>query len=244
MTISECMEALLITDSKYDNQEDKNYYLVHKFMELLTLLKDEDIEEFKDQIMLKFDYKHYSSFREYVCVASKQDISLTTYVPENSEPEKEDTNIIDFYRNYDENLICYIKGHLFLEFAMDKIIEKVLSVSTNNKTFAQKIALLYERSLLSEREKDLLKAINKQRNEIAHNLNYVLTFDIMYDLVKQSAVAGVDFSEETIFKNKKLSREWYGVNGIVDELFPNTFCHLFSANEQYFEDNEIFKYMC
>lgn len=143
------------------------------------------------------------------------------------------TNIIDFYNSYDENLIRYIKGHLFLEFAMNTIISKALNVNTEKKTFNNKIDLLFHNFLVSEKERDLLKVLNKERNKIAHNLDYTLTFDTLYDLVKLSDEAGVDYSDSTIYQDKKLSKEWYGIEGIMNELFPNTFCHLFYKNEQY-----------
>jgi hypothetical protein len=61
--------------------------------------------------------------------------------------------------------------------------------------------------------------------------------------VTLSVEAGVEYSDSTIYKNKKLSKEWYGIEGIITEIFPNTFCYMFYENEQYFEDNEILKYM-
>lgn len=244
MTVIECLDAINITDGLYNNKEDKNYYLVHKVMELLPLIKDVDMEELKDKIFEKYNYQMYSSFREYVYTMSKKDITHDENHTKELKYEKvQNTNIIDFYYSYDENLICYIKGHLFLEFAMNTIISKALRVGTEKKTFANKIDLLFSNLLISEKIKDLLKALNKQRNEIAHNLHYELTFDILYELVKLSAVAGIDYSDNTIYMNKKLSKEWYGMQGIIAELFPNTFCHLFFENEKYFEENDILQYM-
>lgn len=244
MTVIECLEAISLTDDLYNNKEDKNYYLVHKVMELIPLIKDEDIEELKNIILEKYSYQTYLSFREYVSIMSKNDlIHDEKHVKEMQYEKVETTNIIDFYYSYDENLICYIKGHLFLEFAMNTIISKALKVSTK-KTFAKKIDLMFNKSLISEKEKDLLKALNEHRNRIAHNLHYTLTFDTMYELVKLSAEAGVDYSDEAIYNNRKLSKEEYQVSGIIAELFPNTFYHLFYENEQYFEENEILLYMC
>ena len=244
MTVLECVEAISLTDGLYDNKEDKNYYLVHKTMELIPLMKDEDIEELKDKLFERYSYQMYSSFREYVCIMDKNDVMHgENHIKEPQYEKVESTNIIDFYNSYDDNLIYYVKGHLFLEFAMNTIISKVLKVRTEKKTFANKIDLLFNKSLISDKVKDLLKAINKQRNEIAHNLHYILTFDVLYELVKLSADAGVDYSDNTIYINKKLSNEWYGMQGIIQELFTNTFCHLFYENEKYFEENEISQYI-
>lgn len=186
MTVIECLEAILLTDAQYNNEEDKNYYLVHKLMELIVSVKHEDIEELKDKIIEKYNNHTYSSFREYVCVMSKQDGLPDCNQKEDTPNVKvKITNIIDFYNSYDENLIRYIKGHMFLEFAMNTIIVKALNVSTEKKSFAEKIDLLFNKALISKNQKCLLKAINKQRNKIAHNLNYVLTFDTLYNLVTQ-----------------------------------------------------------
>lgn len=246
MTIKECLESLSLIDKKYSNEEDKNYNLVHRMMELIGLINDDDLETLKGEILKIYSYNLYSSFRDYVCVMSKNN-SVRSQKPFEqpvaTKLKNEHTNIIDFYDSYDENLIRFIKGHLFLEFAMNTIIEKALNRSTR-KTFSQKIDILFSESLISENEKELLSAINTQRNKVAHNLNYVLTFDTIFTLVRLSAKAGVDFSDNTIYKNKKLSEEWYGIDGIINEIFPNTFCHLFYQNEECFQDQEFLKYMC
>lgn len=242
MTITECLEAIRLTDDIYDDEEDKNYFLVHKFMDIFEKVRDEDIEILKENILEKYDYKAYSSFREYVCVSSKKKSIVKNSFPRTENIIADGTTILDFYNNYDENLIRFIKGHLFIEFAINKIIENALN-SSIKKTVAKKIYLLKDNLLISEKEFDLLIALKNQRNEIAHNLNYDLTFEEMYNLVMLSVKAGVDYSDSTIYKNKKLSEEWYGIQGIIDEIFPNTFCHLLCQNEQYFENDEILKYM-
>ena len=89
----------------------------------------------------------------------------------------------------------------------------------------------------------MLEKINKVRNSIAHNLFYELTFNAVFDLVVFSSVAGVDYSDDTIFEDKETSEEWYGVKGAVDELFINTFMFLFDTNEDIFPDGEALKFM-
>ena len=116
MTVLECLESISLTDDLYNNKEDKNYYLVHKVMELIASIKDEDIKELKNKIPEKYSYQTYSSFCEYVCLMSKNDVMHDENDAKETQYKKvESTNIIDFYYSYDENLICYIKGHLFLE---------------------------------------------------------------------------------------------------------------------------------
>ena len=89
----------------------------------------------------------------------------------------------------------------------------------------------------------LLYRINKIRNNIAHDLFYQLTFDEVFEIVKESARLGVDYSDETIFDNKDLSREYYGLEGLIRELFPNLFCHLIFINESKFEQDEMMNLM-
>lgn len=64
---------------------------------------------------------------------------------EDSENHKEIHNIIDFHNEYDENLIRYIKGHLFLEYIMNTILEKSLNVEIGKHIFNKKMHLLYEK---------------------------------------------------------------------------------------------------
>ena len=161
---------------------------------------------------------------------------------ENKEFNKE-LNIIDFYDKFDENLILFIKGHLFVENAMNVLLNK-LNIKTNNKTFHNKITLLHKSKKISGQMKILLEKINNVRNKIAHNLYYELTFDEMFKLVNLSDKAEVIYSDDTIFENKELSKEWYGVSGIINELFPNTFSCLFETNEDMFEEGEIYSYIC
>ena len=54
---------------------------------------------------------------------------------------RKDENITE----YDENLIRYIKGHLFLEYIMNTILEKSLNVEIGKHIFNKKMHLLYEK---------------------------------------------------------------------------------------------------
>jgi hypothetical protein len=40
-------------------------------------------------------------------------------------------------------------------------------------------------------------------------------------LAKLAANGGVDFSDETIYSDRDTSLEWYGIEGIVQEVFQN-----------------------
>ena len=246
MTIDKAIEYLIRIDRQYQTEEDKNYYLVHGLTDILKDIENDDIKILKDKIWKLFSKQRikYSSFLDYL-VNSNKDIALT-YNKENDFKQEENNeeihNILEFYDKYDENLIRYIKGHLFLEYIMNVILEKIINTNINQYTFNQKICLLYNNRIINKNEKYLLTLINKLRNKIAHILDFKFSFDEIFDIVKLSSECGVDYSDHTIYKNKKLSEEWYGVEGIITELFPNLFCHLLYKNEKYFNDTEIDKY--
>lgn len=233
------LTELLKIDRQYSLKEDKNYYLVHKYNELIKNLNEEDIETLKKSIFSNFDYTNHKSFLEYVCsVCRHQDIKEVVVVKNKC---RDKLSIIDFYEEFDDNLISFIKGHLFLENAINKVLGKI-KLDTN-ETFANKINILFNNKRINKKTKVLLVEINRVRNKIAHNLYYELTFDTMFKLVKLSSEAGIDYSDDTIFENKRLSFEWYNVSGIILELFPNTFSHLFEINEELFPNNEIFDFI-
>ena len=64
--------------------------------------------------------------------------------------------------------------------------------------------------------------VNQLRNKLAHNLGYRLSFDEVFSLCKEASKAGIDFSDDTIHSNKKTSKEWYGIEGVIQEIFQNT----------------------
>lgn len=243
MTLDEAMDLLSKTDAEYNTVEEKNYHLVCKMMEILPSISNEQVEQIKDMIAQKYESEQYHSFLEFVCRANNSTTN-TFNVNGFLLGKRRYSNILGFYENYDENLIRYIKGHLFIEFAMNTILLKSTHRSVSKYTFSKKIDLLFDGGFIDEAEKRLLKKINHFRNKIAHNLDCELTFDMVFELVELSAKAGVDYSDETIYRDRKLSEEWYGITGVLNELFPNTFCHLLYQNEQYFGKNELLDYMC
>lgn len=248
MTIDEAIKYLEEIDQKYQTEEDKNYYLVHGLSDILNSVEDDNFEVLKENIYKKFSgsAKQYLSFLDYVIVASKENISSkkqSQKVYEKTDAHKEIHSILDFYNKYDENLIRYIKGHLFLEYIMNIILETSLNVEIGKQTFNNKIYLLYDNNLINNKEKELLVSINRLRNKIAHILDFEFSFDELFNILKMSAECGVDYSDNTIFRNRKLSEEWYGIDGIINELFPNLFCYLLYKNENYFNNTKIYDYM-
>lgn len=236
------LTELLIIDKQYETKQDKNYYLVHKYNELIKTLNFNDITVLRDLIYTNFDYHNYKSFLLYVSsVDSYQEIM--PHINVEKQNSNKDLSILDFYEHFDDVLIAFIKGHLFLENAMNLILNKVNNTIIN-QTFSNKIDILYKYKRIDHKMKTLLKEINLVRNSIAHNLYYEITFDKMFKLAVLSSKAGVIYSDDTIYENKLLSYEWYNVKGIIFELFPNTFSHLLETNDDIFTIDEITRFIC
>jgi len=78
----------------------------------------------------------------------------------------------------DDELATILKGHLFIEYLLDKIIstkckspKRILSDS-RSFTFAVKLQLVYSMGLLPDYTYRNIVKINKVRNELAHNLEF------------------------------------------------------------------------
>ncbi|MFB2982322.1 hypothetical protein [Microseira sp. BLCC-F43] len=79
---------------------------------------------------------------------------------------------------------------------------------------------------LSDKEGDALKDFNDIRNDFAHILGHQLTFDRVFTLAEKLGDAGFDFSDETIYSNRQLSEEWYGIDGAMIDILNTIFFDL------------------
>lgn len=141
------------------------------------------------------------------------------------EKNREEPNL-DHLMSLFENdvLAAFMTGHLIIESLLIQMItlknggdEKLLKTN-----FPQKVKLCVSLSLMDSKMAEYLLMINKVRNNFAHNLGYKFLFDDVFELVKKAGQVGIDFSDETIFEDKNLSSEWYGLKGVIQELFQNT----------------------
>ncbi|MBW5456583.1 MAG: hypothetical protein E7C05_17140 [Clostridium botulinum] len=139
----------------------------------------------------------------------------------------------------------FLRGHLYLEYILNVLIEKAIKSKHKNEfdTFYKKVCVLKDNKIIDDNMGKLLIAINKIRNKLAHQIDFKITFKMMFDLAVLSINAGVEYSDDGIFLNREYSEKSYGIEGIVYELFYNTFCQLLFDNEKYFIDNEILNYM-
>lgn len=119
---------------------------------------------------------------------------------------------------------AFITGHLIVESILVQMIEfkggkKKLILKKN---FPSKVKSCIDQGYFDEKLGNFLNLINDVRNNYAHNLGYDLTENEIFLLVQQAGAAGVDYSDDTIFLNKEISFKWYGIVGILQEVFQNT----------------------
>lgn len=123
-----------------------------------------------------------------------------------------------------EIIAAFINGHLILEALLIQFIKLKSGESEKweKLNFPNKVVKCIELNFFDQKIGDFLLLINDIRNNYAHNLGYDITFDELFILAQKAGEAGIDFSDETIYLNKKLSKEWYGEEGIIQEVFQNT----------------------
>lgn len=233
--LSEYINELKKIDKQHCDVEDKNYYLFHKYVDISNKLGKNELKQLRDLTTKTFCGLDYNVFLDYIMfVDGKTEYPMKEI--ENTGRTGYHLNIIDFYDGYDENLLLFLKGCLFIENCLNRILIK--KEEKSDTTLFNKINKIYDLGLITEKTKDLLMDIKDIRNNIAHNLFYQLSFNEIFDLVKKSVDAGVIYSDDSIWENRKLSYEFYGIGGILNELFPNTFAMLLDDNSQLFSNDE------
>lgn len=123
-----------------------------------------------------------------------------------------------------ENMAAFINGHLIIEALLIQFIEHKIGSTKKLKklNFPEKVKKCVELNYFDKKIETFLLMINDIRNNYAHNLGYSITFDELFILAQSAGKAGIDFSDETIYLNKEISKEWYGEYGIIQETFQNT----------------------
>lgn len=128
-------------------------------------------------------------------------------------------HIISLFEN--EETGAFITGHLILESVLVQLIELKLTENDPRNlfdmSFPSKVRMARSRGLFDDKMAEFLLEINKFRNRLGEPIS----FDRMYSLAQIAHAAGVDFSDDTIHSDRAKSREWYGVRGIIQEIFQN-----------------------
>ncbi|HIF6199603.1 TPA: hypothetical protein ACX3IX_004575 [Vibrio parahaemolyticus] len=132
-------------------------------------------------------------------------------------------HILGLFNNVE--LGAYLTGHLLLESVLVQLIELKLDDSEKinpfNMSFPSKVNLALNRGLIWQSMADFWIEMNRIRNRLAHRLGEPITFDLLFGLAKAAHLGGVDFSDDTIHSDYQLSQQWYGVQGIIQEIFQN-----------------------
>lgn len=130
-------------------------------------------------------------------------------------------HILNLFDN--PTMSAFITGHLIIESILVQLIDlKEERENTFKKNFPTKIKMCIDLKLITPVMGEYLKKVNQLRNKLAHNLGYRLSFEEVFSLCKEASEAGIDFSDDTIHSDKETSEEWYGTEGIIQELFQNT----------------------
>ena len=139
---------------------------------------------------------------------------------------KPDPTLDDLVRLFsNEDHGAFLKGHLLVEavlFAMLRTSEPRPSRAfLRELTFAGAVAECERRAIVTPERVELLRAINRTRNAMAHELRYEFSFEEAYELVQEAGRADVDFSDGTVFGDQAEVRALYGTPGLLQELFQN-----------------------
>jgi ribosomal protein L30E len=124
-----------------------------------------------------------------------------------------------------EIMSAILTGHLIIEALLVQLIQlksKKGKRTIQNQNFPSKVRSCIELEYFDNKLGDYLIHINFIRNNYAHNLGYKITSNEVFLLAEKAGKAGIDFSDETIFRDKKTSFKCYSVTDIIQEIFQNT----------------------
>jgi len=88
-------------------------------------------------------------------------------------------NFIASYNKFSDEMTIILKGHLFVEYMLDMLIQKKISKPQIilKYTFSRKLDILYSLNLIPDYLYKNITCLNLCRNKLAHNLNYKLSKD-------------------------------------------------------------------
>lgn len=122
-------------------------------------------------------------------------------------------------------------GHLVVENLLVESIKTQLKVPDEfdpyKLNYPQKVELCIALEIMPSYEKSVYLKLNGIRNKYAHQLNYELSFDEAFEYAKEMSDIGTPFTDDTIYENRELSKEYYGVEGIMTEILNHLSMPLF-----------------
>jgi hypothetical protein len=124
-----------------------------------------------------------------------------------------------------EVLGAFMSGHLVIESILVQMLETRSKKDDERRyfewSFSRKVDASESRGIIEKDTADFLRGLNNIRNRLAHKLDTPISFDEAFDLAKLAAQGGIDFSDDTIYLDRQNSEKWYGVKGIIQEVFQN-----------------------
>jgi len=136
------------------------------------------------------------------------------------------TQYLDRLRD-EQPLELVLVGHLVLEALLVELIQlKDHHDKCWKLPFSEKLQRCSKMGTLLPARVPFYQRLNDIRNDFAHVLGHRLEFDDVFALVGDMAIAGYDFSDQTVYSDRKLSEEWYGVQGVLVEVLNNLYFEL------------------
>ena len=120
---------------------------------------------------------------------------------------------------------AFMSGHLVIESILVQMLETQPNEGDGGRyfewSFRRKVDASESRGIIGKDTADFLRGLNDIRNRLAHKLDTPITFGEAFELAKLAAQGGIDFSDETIYSDPEKSEKWYGIEGIIQEVFQN-----------------------
>ena len=126
-----------------------------------------------------------------------------------------------------EFLPIVLTGHLVVEALLVDLIQlRRPGDRAWRMNFKGKVDACVGYGFISATKAPLYLRLDDIRNDFAHTLGHELVFDDAFQLVKDMAAVGFDFSDDTIHLDRAKSEEWYGIWGCLIEALNDFYFDL------------------
>jgi len=153
------------------------------------------------------------------CKKVKRNVLLENLHPIIIDVTKDITyDYISRMRYHEDELGLIVKGHLLIEYIINKIIErkcknpKIILLNRQNYTFSVKLQIVFSMGFLPQSIYRNIRRVNRIRNEFAHNL------EPNYDKIDFKFTKYNGTSEETISLRPKLKK------GFIERKYIKMLC--------------------
>lgn len=126
-------------------------------------------------------------------------------------------------------LTSVIRGHLIIEFFLIKLIECGLenseSLSIDRLNFPNKVDLCSSLGIIDKKLSKYLKEVNSLRNKFAHQIDFTISQQETYQLIKKASNIGILFTD-AIDEDEEFFYKHYTSLLSLNTLFRNTVLYL------------------